>query len=423
MMGLKDVKEWLHYCGRCNSCKYIYRVYEPSCPAFEKFKWEPYTSSGKVWIARDLFEGKYELSQSICDKVFACTLCGNCTIQCQQEIGDHALDIFEALREECIEAGYTIPAHLKFRENVEELQNPYGEKHDKRWEGIDDKYFKDSAEVYFFVGCTTSLRNKTLFSNILKLLDYLGVDFTLARDEWCCGSPLLTTGQKKSAKFLAEHNTDLIAKLGAKTVITACAGCFRTLHSQYPSKYGLLTNQNHFNANKEIVEKTKDTENEKDTKNIRVLHISQYLNEIIDKKNIKIKHPKEINVTYHDPCHLGRHVGVFEEPREVLKKLKGVHLIEMPRNRDNAWCCGAGAGVKSGFKDWALEISEDRLREAMQLQKTQDINIDYMISTCPFCERNLSDARKSLIDKGELSDSSLKVIDLVELINLVLKQK
>ena len=72
-MGLESVKEWLHYCPRCNSCKYIYRNYASSCPAFEKFRWECYTASGKVWMARDLFEGKYPLSESIRDKIFACT--------------------------------------------------------------------------------------------------------------------------------------------------------------------------------------------------------------------------------------------------------------------------------------------------------------------------------------------------------------
>ena len=75
-MGLKDVAEWVHYCPRCNSCKFVYRGYAPSCPAFEKFRWEAYTSSGKVWMARDLLEGKYELTESIRDKIFSCTLCG-----------------------------------------------------------------------------------------------------------------------------------------------------------------------------------------------------------------------------------------------------------------------------------------------------------------------------------------------------------
>ena len=219
-MGLDRVKEWLHYCGRCNSCKYIYRMYEPSCPAFEKFKWDSFTSSGKIWMARDIYEEKYTLSQSIMEKIFACSLCGNCTVQCQQEIGDHALDIFEALREECVEANLQIPAHRIFEENIEKFNNPYGEQHSNRWTGIAQKFFREKADILFFVGCTTALRNKSLFQAILNLLDVLGVDFTLSKDEWCCGSPLLTTGQRKSARMLAEHNAKLINKLRVKKVIT-----------------------------------------------------------------------------------------------------------------------------------------------------------------------------------------------------------
>jgi heterodisulfide reductase subunit D len=393
-MGLKEVAEWLHYCGRCNSCKYIYRDYSPSCPAFEKYRWEPYTSSGKVWMARDLYEGKYKISESIRDKVFACTLCGNCTVQCQQLISDHALDVFEALREECIDAGLALPEHEFFRKNVEKVHNPYGEPHDNRWVDIDKKYFKNSADVLFFVGCTSALRDKGLLKDVLDVLDHLGVDFTLSKDEWCCGSPLLTTGQKKYAQELATHNVEMIKNIGVKTVITACAGCFRTLKTQYPRKYELLN------------------EEEGKPGYIQVLHISQFINMIIKKKQFGSS--KKTYVTYHDPCHLGRHVGVFDEPREVIKKVKNVELIEMPRNRDNAWCCGAGAGVKSAFKDWAIEISEDRVQEALDLNKSTGKKIEYLVTTCPFCERNLKDSLESLRSKKVEGADQMEVIDLIQ---------
>ena len=370
-------------------------MYEPSCPAFEKFKWDSFTSSGKIWMARDIYEEKYTLSQSIMEKIFACSLCGNCTVQCQQEIGDHALDIFEALREECVEANLQIPAHRIFEENIEKFNNPYGEQHSNRWTGIAQKFFREKADILFFVGCTTALRNKSLFQAILNLLDVLGVDFTLSKDEWCCGSPLLTTGQRKSARMLAEHNAKLINKLRVKKVITACAGCFRTLHSQYSEKFPNLASFS----------------------DVPILHISQFLDKLISQKQFFHPKKKSINVTYHDPCHLGRHAGVFREPRSVLSKLRGVKLFELLRNRKNSWCCGAGAGVKSGFKDWAIEISEKRLNEALSLEKRKGIRLDYLVSTCPFCERNLSDARRSLAEKGDIEDGHLEVIDLTQLLD------
>ena len=112
-MGLEEVKEWLHYCGRCNSCNYIYRDYRNSCPSVTKFFFEPYTCGGKIWMALDLYQGRYDWSPSIVDKIFSCTLCGNCTVQCQQEAGKHALEIFEALRAENIGVNvHYLPLHL-----------------------------------------------------------------------------------------------------------------------------------------------------------------------------------------------------------------------------------------------------------------------------------------------------------------------
>lgn len=380
-MGLEAVKEWLHYCGRCNSCKYIYRDYRDSCPAYTKFFFEPYTSGGKIWLAQDLFHKRYEWSESIIEKIFSCTLCGNCTIQCQQEAGKHALDIFEALREEAVEEGFgPLDAHKFFLENVDKEDNPYGESKKARFEGIPEKYFNDQADIIFFTGCTSAFREKDLLLSVLKVLDKLKINFTLLKDEVCCGSPLLTTGQTKAARRLAEHNVNLINSKAGNTVLASCAGCLRTLRNQYERKYGLL------------IEK-------------EVLHISEYLSRKL--KELKKAYLKERNseeiATYHDPCHIGRHVGIYEEPRKVLNSIPDIKFIEMGRIKDNAWCCGAGAGVKSGLKDWAIEISEERIKEA------EETGAKYLVTTCPFCERNLRDAAGKL-------NSDIEIIDLVQLI-------
>jgi heterodisulfide reductase subunit D len=398
-MGLEDVKEWIHYCGRCNSCKYLYRNYNPSCPAFEKFQWECYTSSGKVWMARDIYEGKYPISESIRDKVFSCTLCGNCAEQCQQEVSNHALDIFEALREECVEHDLIKPEHKAFRENIAKFHNPYGQENSKKFDDIDPKYFKEHADVFLFVGCTTGLKNKQLLHDIIDVLDYFDVDFTLSRDEWCCGSPLFTTGQKKYAKELAQHNVDLFTKTGSSIILTACSGCYRSLKQQYGKKFGLL--QGEFP---------------------KIMHLSEFLNKII-KSSAFNKPDHSIHVTYHDPCHLGRHIGVYEEPRNVIKKIPSVKLDEMPRNRQNAWCCGAGAGVKSGFKDWAVEIAEQRIQEASNLSIKGKQTVEYLITTCPFCERNLEDGLNSLNQKNLENPITFKVIDLIQFVKQFLKPK
>ncbi len=380
-MGLEDVKEWLHYCGRCNSCKYIYRDYRESCPAFGKFYFEPYTSSGKIWMALDLYQERYDWSESIAEKIFSCTLCGNCTIQCQQEAGKHALDIFEALREECVERGIgQLEAHKKFLENINAVDNPYGDPKEDRFKGVPEEYFNDEADVIYYVGCTSAYREKELFESVIPILKKLNTSFTLLRDEICCGSPLITTGQSKAAKRLAEHNVNLINGKKGSIVIASCAGCLRTLRSQYERKYDLKINK-------------------------EVLHVSEFLaRKLKNLKRVYKKGKKTVEIaTYHDPCHIGRHVGIYEEPRKVLKSIPGIKFIEMGRIKDNAWCCGAGAGVKSGIKDWAIEISEERIKEA------EETGAKYLVSTCPFCERNLRDASDKL-------KSSIEVIDLCQLV-------
>ncbi|MHA1340375.1 MAG: (Fe-S)-binding protein [Promethearchaeota archaeon] len=419
--GLARVVQWLHYCGRCNSCKYLYRDYSSACPAFEDNLWESYTSSGKIWLARDLYENKFPLSESIRDKVFTCTLCGNCTVQCQQEVSNHALDIFEALREECIKNGFIMPAHESFKKSIELNGNPYNEASNKRFNGIDERYFKEKANVLFFVGCTTALRNQPLFKDILDILDYLKIDFTLSKEERCCGSPLLTTGQTIDAKNLAQHNINVAKKLGVKKVITACAGCYRTWKLQYPNKFGF-----------------KDVINESAKSPLKVKHISEFLAEVLKKKHF-VKSKEKVRVTYHDPCHLGRHSNVYEEPRNLIKLIKNVELIEMPRNRENAWCCGAGGGVKSAFKDWAVEVAQKRVLEAISIGKigeeknkgkkdNKNTKIDYIITSCPFCERNLEDALNSLLNKEDNDKSqedylkNLKIIDIVSFIKKYLKK-
>ena len=411
---LKDVKEWVHYCGRCNSCKYLYRDYRPSCPAFEKFFYDSYTCSGKIWIADDLLKGKYPISESAMKKIFSCTLCGNCAKQCQQEAGKHALDIFEALREECVEAGVgPLEAHKLFRSNIQKFGNPYGELPEQRWEGIPEKYFKENAEVLFFVGCTSALRNKQLMHDTLDLLEALGVNFTLAKDEVCCGSPLFTTGQQKFARELAEKNLQTFQRLGLKTIITACSGCYRSIGSQYAKKFGLF-------PTKEELETIKDKKKRKEAMPFEILHITEYLAKIIKSKYFD--NSQKIYVTYHDPCHLGRHMSVFEDPRKIIKAIPNVQLIEFPRNKDNAWCCGAGAGIKSAMKDWAVEIAEERIKEMKELEATQKKSINILLSACPFCERNLSDAVESLKSKNQAEYQNIKVMDVVQFLKSVLKK-
>ncbi len=133
-------------------------------------------------------------------------------------------------------------------------------------------------------------------------------------------------------------------------------------------------------------------------------HTAELIKQLLDDKKIKIKSKYNKTVTYHDPCHLGRHSGIYEIPRDVYKQIPGINFVEMKRNRNFAWCCGAGGGVKIGYPDWALEISNERIEEAKEVGAT------VLSSTCPFCRTNLSDA-------NEKYNGGLEVIDLIEILD------
>ncbi|MBN2151270.1 MAG: hypothetical protein JW839_07495, partial [Candidatus Lokiarchaeota archaeon] len=299
---------------------------------------------------------------------------------CQQDVGDHLVEVFEALRAEAVACGLgPLPAHKAFKENVDKQSNPYGEPADQRFaEEHVKRHVKDKAEVVYFMGCTAAFREKDVVKHTISVLEKMGVDFAILKDEICCGSPLITTGQVDAARSLAERNIAAVTNAGAKVVVTSCAGCFRTWALQYEKKFGLKMP-------------------------FKVQHFTEYIEDNLNKLAFKPVEQR-IKATYHDPCHLGRHGGVYEAPRAVLKRLPGVEFVEMPRNRQNAWCCGAGAGVKSAIKDLALETAKKRVTESEQTGAA------VLVTACPFCERNLGDAIKA-------AGSNLILKDIVSLVD------
>lgn len=382
-MGLVRVEKWLHQCSRCSSCKYLYRNYNPSCPSGEKFWFETFWASGRVWIANALHTGKIEWNDSVIKAIYACPLCGNCAVQCQQDISPHLLDIMEALREEAVRAGKgPLEVHKAFLSGIQKENNPYGEEHKDRLKWIGKENLPKQAETLFFVGCTASYRQQEIARATLSILKKIRADFTVSPMEWCCGSPLVRTGQTDQIEAIVKHNLEIAQKMNAKRIIFSCAGCFRTFKEDYPKILG---------------EKLE----------IEVLHVSEYLQKLLKDGSLKITKSFPHRITYHDPCHLGRHMGVYDAPREVLRNIPELTLVEMSRTRDKAWCCGAGGGVKSGFKDWSVEIATERIKEA------KNTNAEYLVSSCPFCHRNLADAIKK-------SNSNLKIADMTEILNACL---
>jgi heterodisulfide reductase subunit D len=238
----------------------------------------------------------------------------------------------------------------------------------------------EKSKTLLYVGCTSSYRRQEIARSTAQILNKSDIGFNiLGEKEWCCGSPLLRMGFLEEAGKLAEHN--IKAMSGVEEVIIPCAGCYRTFKVDYPEYF--------------------------EDPPFEVSHITEYLNKKV--KNGEID-PGETNlrVTYHDPCHLGRHGGVYEAPRELLNSIRGLTLIEMYPSRERAWCCGAGAGVKMGFPELASNIAEEKVELAY------DLNVKALMSACPFCKTNLLDAAK---------DKDIRILDVVELLAETIKPR
>lgn len=384
---LLDYRDEAARCGKCSICKIVLPVdvksarYSAICPSGTRFHFDAYYASGKMEIARAICDGDLDYTDRLLHILYACTGCGACNTQCYYVKELRPLEIFEELKTKVVKDGFgPLPEHTRFKESIEKNNNPYHETHDKRFQWLKDKSaINKKADVVYFVGCTTAYRTNEIAESVTSILRKLNIKYSVLFDEWCCGSPLLRTGQRDLAMKLMQHNVKIIEDLGAEKVIFSCAGCYRAFKEDYP-KFGI-------------------------SYSFKPLHIVEYLAELTD--SFKFKNIDEI-ITYHDPCHLGRHLNIYNAPRKILSSIPGVKLVEMERNKEFSWCCGAGSGVKAAYSDFATWSSLERLEEA------KDTGAQTLISCCPFCKHNLKEASKS-------GGINIDVMDLTEYLEKVME--
>jgi Fe-S oxidoreductase len=380
MAKIPDIEEDVLACIQCGYCNSV-------CPTFDEFKWESVSPRGKIYFLKKFLSLNFleklikneEYKRGFVKSLFICAGCAACNEICPVKI--KLSRRWEELKEWLFIEGYApMEQHKPLRERAKAVRNPYNEPVPNRSKWVpEDVKLSTDPEVLYFVGCTESYRRQEIAQATARILNFADVKFNiLGVMEQCCGSPLLRTGQTDIVKEeLMPQNVENIEKLGVSEVVTACSGCFQTLTNDYPRALGPLP--------------------------FKVLHISQYVERLKNEGRIEFKNKVEEKVTYHDPCHLGRHVGVFEEPRTLLKSIPGIEFVEMPRNHMASRCCGAGGGFKIAFNEKATIIGAKRVAEAL------DTNAQSIITTCPFCKTNL-------LHGAETLEGGIKTYDLMELI-------
>ncbi len=376
----QDWKNIVHRCFRCGYCKFTNDFSEFNCPSYKKYRFETYSTGGRLWLIYGILSGETKWSEGLANALYACTTCGNCIENCTfDKFKDFLVDIIEAARAEAVKNNFCPEKQKVLLERTENIENfnPYGEPNSDNTQLKREYDLQDDAEWVYFIGCTSNYRQKNLRDATLRFLKKANINFTVI-DEHCCCSPIIRTGQINPVKDFMNYNITQINKTGAKKVITSCAGCYRTIKKDW-LKMGA-------------------------DYDFEVFHTVELVKQLLDEGRIIINSEFQKTVTYHDPCHLGRHVGMYETPREVYNKIPGIKLVEMRRNRENAWCCGAGGGVKIGYPEWSLEISKERLEEA------KETGASVVSSVCPFCRTNLSDA-------NEKYNMDFEVIDLIEILD------
>jgi len=353
-------------CTRCGEClKY--------CPVYAQKGEEDIDPRGKIQAFKSFIRSQYgvwarifgpkkldeEKLKKFSEMVYRCTLCGECGASCPVSID--AKNLWLALRETLVEMGYFPKIMDQMKSNILKVHNILGNENVERvsWleslgELPDHGYQKEKAQVVFFVGCVASFfpMVQKIPKALIEILNKVGVDFTLlGGEEWCCGFPLIGAGMKKEAKALIEHNLEKMKEKGVERVVFACPSCYHTWMEEYKT-------------------------------NIEIFHSTQFIRKLIDEGKIGFKE-KKMRVTYHDPCDLGRASGVYEAPREVLRAIPGVELVEMEGNRDQCKCCGGGGNLEMVDPELSAALAQEKIKEI------QATGADAVITSCQQCIRTI----------------------------------
>jgi len=359
-------------CYQCGLCDVV-------CP------WNRVRSFSMRKIVRQATFGLTEIES---EDIWLCTTCGKCPEQCPRDVKQ--IESGVALRRIATEYGVFPTAVKPVRTISGSLVgegNPLSEERAKRadWaKGLSVKTFTEGMEVLYFPGCYPSYdpRLKKVAGATADILNRAGVDFgILGTKENCCGESIRKTGDEDVFKLLARENIKTFIDNGVKKILVSSPHCYHTFKNEYPE----------FMVNFEVI------------------HISQFLFELINEGRLELNKEYGKKVTWHDPCYLGRHNGIYDEPREVLKKIPGLELNEMPDSLEDSLCCGGGGG-----RIWMETPKGERFSD-LRLEQAIGVGAEVLVTSCPYCITNFEDSRLTL-DVTE----NIEVKDITEIIQEVI---
>lgn len=345
-MEAEILAEAVRMCAACSKmCRHV-------CPTFFAWRSDAPTPHGRALLIHQEIIGVRNVDARGIEVLYQCLECSHCLTWCLPEID--IAQIVEERRREIVTSGQRPTGLDELAAAIGDTKNPFGEPHTKRNNWL-QKSTRKGKEIIYFTGCTAAYREQDIATTTVEVLESLGFAVRISPDEVCCGSPLLRTGDDKTGLECAKSNAAVFNEMDAEEILVTCPGCYRVLTEDYP-RMGVELNK-------------------------PVRHISQLLGEHLDKLPAG---QLTSTVTYHDPCHLGRHSGIYEAPRKVIEKVSGTSISEMERNRENAMCCGNGAGLRTLFSEQAKKIGAERVAQA------ELTGAGLLVTSCPFCKNMLS---------------------------------
>lgn len=361
--------EAFKYCYQCGLCDTV-------CP-WNRVK--------KFSIRKIIREATFGIPAIEGEDIWLCTTCGRCPQRCPR--GVENIEVGVSIRRIAAEAMITPAPIHSVSASLRAEGNPLREERKNRAAWADKlgvKPFTEGMEILYFPGCYPSYdpRSKKIAVATVNILNKAGVDFgILGSKENCCGESIRKTGEEELFKLLARENIKTFIDNGVKKILVASPHCYHTFKNEYAQ----------FKASFEVV------------------HITQYLLELINDGRLKLDKEYARKITYHDPCYLGRHNGIYEEPREVLKKVPGLKMIEMADSRADSLCCGGGGG-----RIWMDTPKGERFSD-IRLEQANNVSAEVLVTACPYCIVNFEDSKLSMEET-----EALEIKDITEIIQEVI---